>query len=1234
MRRIVSSLFAGILCLACIISCTKEINPDSDKFVPSGKTREVTLSASFEATTKVAIDDARKVTWVEGDAISIFDGANNIKAEAMEISADGSTAKFKVAIDENAKTVYALYPYTESASFENAVINGVLNMGVSQDGEFGGENPAYVVAAKAAVTDKTLHFQHVSALVRFTTQNAGAQKVIFRGNDGEMIAGESAVTFSQEGVVTAFTSSASEITLDVNGAGTYYIATLPVTLSRGFKFIICDAQGKHLKEKATMSACTIRMGAIMNLDNVDSRLHDHHHITNTLEFEEFLAKAPTAAADDNEWWLDVDLDLKGITLTPAATFAGKLYGGAHALINWETSGPFITTLQAGGVVSDLIIDETCVLNPTPGSDNAFIVGRNYGTVLACENYADITGNFNAQAQVILGSICGRCYGSGSSVQACHNKGNFDITLTNPVQTQYIGGIVGCLNSVQTSENVVRASGCTNSGNITISQRVDVSNQFKTLYIGGIAGASGVSNGGSTDMYNFTKIYGLISQCKNTGDIKVVLPVGATGGYTNLGGIVGYFEGAIKNCTNGQLGKTSGKVSLEATKTSETQFSRPAVGGIAGYVSRTVDGCNNYGAVKLVGFFGNAANQYGSGCGTFTGASCGGIAGCAGDGIHKDTYARMDFGQVKDCHNYGSVTVDTSMKQGNQSSTGCGGVVGWTRSDLTSCTNEGAVNIANNYYNANFGGICGRADADLISCTNKGAVTVNHTPMESEGSDYLMNAGGVVGYANAGVSNCSTTTAASLTVEDSSLSYTRVGGVVGMYSQRDDSSRKFTECTNNAVFSFKKTGNYTSEDSKEETEKQAIMYFGGVVGYMDNSSMSVSKLYNNGALSVTMGMNNANSFAGGIVGSTKSTKVLNCENTGSVTVDCGGATNRIYVGGILGRNSHAAFDIEDCTNRGNILIKNKTGNTIKDYCTAGGIYGGWEDKFYNKIIECYSFCDVTSEAQGAVRLGGIAGCLYGEIVGKNVAAEPTYKGTLTANNTTSDVTEVGGVAGYFGGRLYGITAQSTIKCNRGYAAGMVGYYNYTDAGVSTLGFTSVVEYNWITTTITGGSMVGEGGFFGEASGPTFNLNSCVVNASLTSGALGGMIGIAPANENLNWGSKGGAIRTILNGPSNSTGLVCGIFKGTFTEDYYGDRTRKIDLGSFSFNNCVINGVALWDRRTSSGLLSSSSNSSLWCGDYRDSKQRYWAINWDRLHRIDADRVIIYKGNENDSERYPN
>lgn len=1222
MRKFISALFAGILCAACIVSCQKELNPDDGKFIPSGKTKSVMFTASFgAAASKVAIDDNRKVTWVAGDAISIFDGASNIKAMATEISADGVTAKFKVAIDENAKTVYAMYPYTEGASFTNSIISGIKNMGAAQKGEFGGEAPAYVVAAKASVSDKTLHFQHVSSLVKFTTENEGAQTVIFRGNNGEVVAGESAITFSDEGFVTNYTSTQTEITLDVNGAGTYYIATLPVTLSKGFKFIICDANGKHLKEKATMAPCEIRQGTIMNLDNVDSRLHDHHHITNTIEFEEFLAKAPTAAADDNEWWLDTDLDLTGITITPASKFAGKLYGQGYALLNWETDKPFITTLQAGGEVCDLIIDASCTLHPVPGTYSAFIVGSNAGTLTACENYASISETYNEGGQLIMGTICGRCTNQGK-VESCYNYGNISISLTNPTKTQYVGGIVGSLNSPQSAQSVIRAKGCINAGNVKITQNI-TNAKFQTLYIGGITGASGV-NSSSDASYGFTKDYGVISSCSNLGEVSINIPSGATGGYTNLGGIVGYFEGSVINCTNGSASNsTKGRVKLDMDFDSAIHCSRPAVGGIAGYVSRSLSGCNNYGIVFMEGFFGNAASVSSSGCGTFQSSCCGGIAGCAGDGSHSGGFVNQDFCEVYDCHNHGGVYAQTIMLDGNASTTGCGGVIGWSHSTITNCSNDGNVNISSDFYGANFGGVCGRADANMASCTNEGVVKVLHTPKTSQkGDDYLCNVGGVVGYSNASIRSCTTSSAASLDVEDTSMANTRVGGIAGMFSERSASDRVFTECTNNAAFTFRKTG-----------DQEAILYYGGVVGYMPNAGIEITKLYNNGTLSVNMSASNGHSYVGGVVATTKSTAVRECENTGAITVDCGGSTTRVYVGGILGRNAVAAFDIENCTNRGNILIKNKLGNTIDDYCTAGGIYGGWEDKYNNKINNCYSFCDITSESKGAVRLGGIAGCLYGSITGPNVNTSPNYRGTITINGSESTNSEAGGVAGYFGGHISGITVHSDINSNIGYAAGMVGYYNFTGSSFDGRSFNSTIENNWITTTLRCGAMQAAGGFFGMAYDPTFNLNSCVVDASVSSGALGGMIGIAPANQNLNWGSKGGSIRTILSG--GTCGLVCGTFAGTFKEDAYKNLTRTINMGNFSFNNCVINGINLYEYCAANGvggLLTSSSKNNLWCADYKDSTQRYIALLWDRNHRINTENVIVYKNNESNGPYY--
>lgn len=212
--------------------------------------------------------------------------------------------------------------------------------------------------------------------------------------------------------------------------------------------------------------------------------------------------------------------------------------------------------------------------------------------------------------------------------------------------------------------------------------------FSGTFLGGghqISGMTLSTDGSNQALFRYVTEKGEIS------DLKVAGEVAPSYGRDYIGGIAGTNRGTIENCSF--RGKISG---------------RNYVGGIVGENHGTVSGCR---------FSGNVDGK------RFTG----GIVGYS-DGL------------VRDCRNSGDVNITVSegtveLADLATASTGIalnllsaedenvvsdsGGVVGFSKGVVLSCSNSGTVGYP--HYGYNVGGIAGRQSGFLSDCRNTGAV---------------------------------------------------------------------------------------------------------------------------------------------------------------------------------------------------------------------------------------------------------------------------------------------------------------------------------------------------------------------------------------------------------------------------------------------------------------------------------------------------------------------------------
>lgn len=655
-------------------------------------------------------------------------------------------------------------------------------------------------------------------------------------------------------------------------------------------------------------------------------------VTFTLTTKEQLAGLATLVNSGNNFsgkmiYLGANIDLGYLNFTPIGNeeyaFAGTFDGCGNTISSLRISyhNSYVGLFgNSTGKIFNLTIDNATVYSSGANKYVSIVCGYSTADIsdITVDGYIDaksssrvggIAGYTEGQltnlasttyitASDLVGGICGEAKLSTAVYTLLSN--NATITGGN-----YCGGIVGYLNC----NGTIYADQCTNTGEINgkahtaglfgyirgnvgsmIMKSTSSAKVSGECYVGAIAGEAAqvalddCNNEGSilsassamieNDVY-YAYFGGYVGKgysvenCTNNANIEYI----SRGSF--VGGIAGYLSDYISGCENngnisgydyvgGLVGKveSSNSVSFRALKNTGNVSGKNQVGGIVGEWKYntffTINNCENSGSVS--------GAQY-----------VGGIVGAI-------TYERSNKITVSDLKNTGDVTgtqgrvggiigyvigtSDSTIQNSSSSGNiiglyGVGGLVGWSVNvAVKNCSNEGSTVTANGFVVdgdlncAYLGGYVGRGYS-VEACTNNSDITY---------TSLGQRVGGIIGFSTSGsLINCEN--------NGNITSYgAMVGGIAGKVEYNDITKTQ----------SLKNTGNISGHDN-----------VGGVVGSIDNSiyiygnfESTISDLSNSGNVSAT------HNYAGGIVGYINfnnshswynlSAKLTNFKNSGEVS----------------------------------------------------------------------------------------------------------------------------------------------------------------------------------------------------------------------------------------------------------------------------------------------------------------------------------------------------------------
>ena len=258
--------------IALSLGCTREI--ETNVTYIDG---EFTLYASSgENETKTVLQRDGSVFWSPGDCITVFYGnipgkftsTNTEPAASAEFT--GSLGSFVVDGETEFK---AIYPHSDDIVMPTD--EGILSIFLPSEqtaveGTFADD--LFICVAKSK--DVNLHFYNVCGGVKFSLARDDIKKVVFKGNNGEILAGRMAVEFDSNGIpqVTDMTGGRTSITLLAPDGGSfkagsfYYLVLVPQVLSKGYKIeLFTDDLVETISSDSSVSVRRSAWGVLKDL---------------------------------------------------------------------------------------------------------------------------------------------------------------------------------------------------------------------------------------------------------------------------------------------------------------------------------------------------------------------------------------------------------------------------------------------------------------------------------------------------------------------------------------------------------------------------------------------------------------------------------------------------------------------------------------------------------------------------------------------------------------------------------------------------------------------------------------------------------------------------------------------------------------------------------------------------------------------------------------------------------
>lgn len=254
-----------VVMIAVLPSCSnQDIMSETESYGPQAERLTVLRACPpAEEKSKTVLVDGGDVAWVPGDRIKVFNGTSSASFTAQNTE-NSLMTDFVGMIDRVDERIWALYPYSEGATFDDGVFGlNIPDMQTAVEGSFSsGMFPSI------AVTDTdVLHFKNICGGVKFTVTGSDVHFIEITALEKSVpLAGDISVTFDESGLpevksvrnpryhVGVVPADGECFKPDVN----YYIVLLPGVLLSGFTMDFYTKDNRVARLERNNSVSVIR----------------------------------------------------------------------------------------------------------------------------------------------------------------------------------------------------------------------------------------------------------------------------------------------------------------------------------------------------------------------------------------------------------------------------------------------------------------------------------------------------------------------------------------------------------------------------------------------------------------------------------------------------------------------------------------------------------------------------------------------------------------------------------------------------------------------------------------------------------------------------------------------------------------------------------------------------------------------------------------------------------------
>ena len=315
------SFLAALVVAMTAVSCVQDMNEGA----PVSDNGATIFTASFDAAaaSKAVLkpgETESKVEWEAGDQVSVLTGSANYLYTAN--AAGATTTLTTEATDVPTEgTFYAVYPYNADAAVvpatEAETPDSISTVLPAQQTAVKGSFATHLAVAKAA--DNKFAFKNVCALVKVNIAADGVTKIVFEGNDSEVVAGGINVAVADapawKAVEGQGATSVALVSATALEAGDYFFAVLPQTFAAGFKVTAYKGEESWVVRNVTASTTLERAGIVGGKSFFEIEGNGTEANPYILKTPAHLVGMRSLATYGGETWFKManDIDMKDVT---------------------------------------------------------------------------------------------------------------------------------------------------------------------------------------------------------------------------------------------------------------------------------------------------------------------------------------------------------------------------------------------------------------------------------------------------------------------------------------------------------------------------------------------------------------------------------------------------------------------------------------------------------------------------------------------------------------------------------------------------------------------------------------------------------------------------------------------------------------------------------------------------------------------------------------------------------